>query len=102
MSADYGPFVLKWNKNHHLWARGDTAYWTPELKRATATKLAELDPRFQDPKRSEEVFSLTTRGCQFTKDVWDRTGGIGFIGWEPCPMPLSLLEAYAKVRVSGK
>lgn len=101
LPADYGPYVMKWDGNQHLWARGDTAYWTPGLKKATALKLAELDPRFQDPKQSEEVFSLTTRGCQFTKDEWDRQGDSGFIGWQPCPMPTVLLEAYVKVR-TGK
>ena len=95
----YGPYVMKWDRNSHLWARGDTAYWTPELKKAVAMKMAETDPRFQDAKRSEEVFSLTVRGCQFTKDERDRSGGSGFIGWQPCPMPLSLIEAYAKIRI---
>ncbi len=98
LPADYGPYVMKWDDNKQLWAHGDTAIWTPELKKAVASEMARLDPRFKNSKRSEEVFSLTTRGCQFTKDEWDRTGGIGFIGWEPCPMPLSLLEAYVKVR----
>jgi hypothetical protein len=98
LPAEYGPFVMKWDRNSHLWGKGDTASWDPALKKATAVKLATIDPKFKDPKHREEVFALTTRGCQFTKDEWDRSGGIGFIGWEPCPLPLSLLEAYVRVR----
>jgi len=94
---DYGPYVRKWNRTEHLWMRGDTAYWTPALKRAVAAKLVELDPRFQDPTRREEVFSLTTRGCQITDDEMDRRGGVGFWGWTPCPMPVVLIQAYAMV-----
>ena len=101
LPADYGPYVRKWDGNQHLWRRGDTAYWTPGLKKATAARLAGLDPRFKNSRRSEEVFSLTTRGCQFIRDEFDRRGGSGFIGWQPCPMPLSLLEAYVRVR-AGK
>lgn len=97
--TEYGPYLRRSDDNKHMWASGDRAYWTPELKRATAAKLAELDLRFSDKKKVNEIFELTTRGCQFTKDEWDRTGGSGFIGWEPCPMPISLLEAYVKVRV---
>ena len=99
LPTEYGSYVMKWDRNHHLWARGDTAYWTPELKKAVTTRLTEIDPRFQDSRHREEIFSLTTLGCQFTKDEWDRSGGSGFIGWQPCPMPISLLEAYVKVLV---
>lgn len=92
----YGPYVMKWDDNDGLWANGDGAFWTPNLKRQVSAVFAETDPRAKDPKWREEVFSLTTLGCQFTKDEWDRTGGSGFIGWEPCPMPVSFLEAYVK------
>ncbi|MEQ1561560.1 MAG: hypothetical protein ABL899_02465, partial [Nitrospira sp.] len=104
LPGEYEPYVFRGDANSSLWMAGDTARWTLSLKRDVMKELVILDPQFADPRKAEEVFSLTTLGCQWIKDEWDRMGGVGYIGWRPCPLPLAFVQAYVRVlvRMEGK
>ncbi len=100
LPTEYGPYVNRFDMNGGLWMTGDKARWTPSLKKDVTKELVALDPQFADMKKVDEVFSLTTLGCHFTKDEWDRTPtGVGYIGPRPCPLPLAFVQAYVKVLV---
>lgn len=99
LPAEYGPYVNRFLMNNGLWMAGDTAIWTPSLKKDVTKELVAFDPQFADVEKTDEVFLMSTRGCHFTKDEWDRTGGVGYIGPRPCPLPLAFVEAYVKVLV---
>ncbi len=100
LSGEYGPYVLRFLMNEDMWIAGDTARWTSALKRKVVKELVALDSQFTDKKKADEVFSLTTRGCHWIRDEWDRSGGVGYIGWRPCPLPLAFVQAYIKVLVN--
>lgn len=101
LPAEYEPYVLRFDMNSSLWLAGDTARWPPTLRKDVEKELVAIDPQFADTKKANEVFSLTTRGCHWIKDEWDRPpiNGVGYIGWTPCPLPLALVKAYVKVLV---
>ena len=101
LPSEYEPYVLRFDMNSNLWLAGDVARWSPMLRKDIEKELIVIDPQFADQRKINEVFSLTTRGCHWIKDEWDRTGGVGYIGWTPCPLPLTFIKAYVKVLVKN-